>query len=66
MMFVIVFIMFMDTGFKIASDQVLYPTMDMCVSSLATQMNSLNASKPTPNSFVLGKCVEMPKPEKKT
>ena len=65
-MFVIVFVMCMDSGYKVASDQVLYPTMDTCVSSLATNMNLLNASKPTPNSFVLGKCVEMPKPEKKT
>ena len=65
-MFVIVLVMFMDSGYKVASDQVLYPTMDTCVSGLATNMNLLNASKPTPNSFVLGKCVEMPKPEKKT
>ena len=65
-MFVIVFVMFMDNGYKVASDQVLYPTMDTCVSSLATNMNLLNTSKPTPNSFVLVKCVEMPKPEKKT
>ena len=65
-MFVIVFVMFMASGYKVASDQVLYPTMDTCVSSLATNMNLLNASKPTPNSFVLGKCVEMPKPENQT
>ena len=65
-MFVIVFVMFMDSGYKVASDQVLYPTMDTCVSSLATNMNLLNASKPTPNSFVLGKFVEMPKPENQT
>ena len=65
-MFVIVFVMFMDSGYKVASDQVLYPTMDTCVSGLSTHMNLLNASKPTPSSFVLGKCVEMPKPEKQT
>ena len=65
-MFVIVLVMFMDSGYKVASDQVLYNSMDMCNSSLNTQMITLNASKPTPTSFVLGKCVEMPKPEKKT
>ena len=65
-MFVIVFVMFMDSGYKVASDQVLYNSMDMCNSSLNTQMITLNASKPTPTSFVLGKCVEMPKPEKQT
>ena len=65
-MFVIVFVMFMVSGYKVASDQVLYPTKDTCVQSLATQMNVLNSSKPTPSSFVLGKCVEMPKPEKQT
>ena len=53
--------MFMGNSYKIASDQVLYPTMDICINSLATQMNELNASKPTPDSYVLGKCVEMPK-----
>ncbi len=58
--------MFMDSGYKVASDQVLYNSMDMCNSSLNTQMITLNASKPTPTSFVLGKCVEMPKPEKQT
>ena len=65
-MFVIVLVMFMDSGYKVASDQVLYNSMDMCNISLNTQMITLNASKPTPTSFVLGKCVEMPKPEKKT
>jgi|TARA_R100001129_G_scaffold121688_1_gene84508 hypothetical protein len=65
-MFVIVLVMFMDSGYKVASDQVLYNSMDMCNSSLNTQMITLNASKPTPTSFVLGKCVEMPKPEKQT
>ena len=65
-MFVIVLVMFMDSGYKVASDQVLYNSMDMCNSSLNTQMITLNASKPTPTSFVLGKCVEMPKPEKHT
>ena len=58
--------MFMDSGYKVASDQVLYNSMAMCNSSLNTQMITLNASKPTPTSFVLGKCVEMPKPEKQT
>ena len=58
--------MFMDSGYKVASDQVLYNSMVMCNSSLNTQMITLNASKPTPTSFVLGKCVEMPKPEKQT
>ena len=65
-MFVIVLVMFMDSGYKVASDQVLYNSMDMCNSSLNTQMITLNASKPTPTSFVLGKCVEMPKPKKQT
>ena len=65
-MFVIVLVMFIDSGYKVASDQVLYNSMDMCNSSLNTQMITLNASKPTPTSFVLGKCVEMPKPEKQT
>ena len=65
-MFVIVLVMFMDSGYKVASDQVLYNSMDMCNISLNTQMITLNASKPTPTSFVLGKCVEMPKPEKQT
>ena len=53
--------MFMGNSYKVASYQVLYPTMDICINSLATQMNELNASKPTPDSYVLGKCVEMPK-----
>ena len=60
-MFVIVLVLFMGNSYKVASYQVLYPTMDICINSLATQMNELNASKPTPDSYVLGKCVEMPK-----
>ena len=62
-MYVLVLLMFMPNGFKVASDQVIYPTMDMCIVSLEGQLDRLNMTKPTPASQVVGKCVEMPEVE---
>ena len=61
-MYVIVFLFFMNGDFKVASDQMLYNSMDMCEASMATQLNALVASKPTPDAYVTGTCTEMPKP----
>ena len=61
-MYVIVFLFFMDSGFKIASDQMLYTSMDMCEASMATQLNVLVASKPSPDAYVTATCTEMPTP----
>tara|TARA_A100000172_G_scaffold43087_2_gene26477 strand:+ start:555 stop:731 length:177 start_codon:yes stop_codon:yes gene_type:complete len=52
----------MNGDFKVASDQMLYNSMDMCEASMATQLTALVASKPTPDAYVTGTCTEMPKP----
>ena len=59
-MYVMVLLMFMGTGYKVASDQIVYPTMDSCILGLEGQMDLLNATKPMPNAQVVGKCVKMP------
>jgi len=61
-MYVMVLVFFMDGGFRIASDQVLYTSMDMCEASMATQLNALVASKPSPDAYVTATCTEMPTP----
>ena len=64
--YVMVVILFMDNSFKVASDQILYDSMDMCEVSKAEHLKLLELSKPTPDSFATAKCVEMTIVEKKT
>ena len=58
-MYVIVLVMFAGGGHKIASDQILYPNQEMCEVAEVVLLQKLEASKPTPDSFVITKCVEM-------
>ena len=57
-----VLLFFMDGGFIVASDKVLYTRMYMCEASMATQLNALVASKPSPDAYVTATCTEMPTP----
>jgi hypothetical protein len=36
--------------------------MDMCEVSMATQLNALVASKPSPDAYVTATCTDMPTP----
>jgi hypothetical protein len=55
-MYVIVMIMIQMGQHKIASDQILYPNMEMCEVSRADLVDRLMATKPSGESFVFSKC----------
>ena len=62
-MYVMVLVLFMNGGFKVASDQMLYTSMDICNVSMQTQLKALNSNKPSPDSYATATCVEMPMPK---
>ena len=62
-MYVMVLVLIMNGGFKVASDQVLYASMDMCEASMHTQLKMLNSSKPSPDSYATATCTEVPMPK---
>ncbi len=55
-MYVIVMILIQMGQHKVASDQVLYPTMDACEISRILLVQRLEDSKPTKDSFTFSKC----------
>ena len=58
-MYVIVMIMIHMGQHKIASDQILYPNMEMCEVARADLVDRLMATKPSGESFVFSKCTEI-------
>jgi len=58
-MYIIAIIMFVNGAHQIASDQMLYANLEMCEVAEAVLVQNLEAAKPTPESFVITKCVEM-------
>ena len=58
-MYVIVLILFMGGSHQIGSNQILYPNQEMCETDRAVMLQKLENTKPTPDSFVITKCVEM-------
>jgi len=58
-MYVIVMIMIHMGQHKVASDQILYPNMEMCEVARADLVDKLMATKPSGESFVFSKCTEI-------
>ena len=58
-MYIIVMVMLNMGQHKVVSDQILYPNMEMCEVAEAVLLQKLESTKPTPDSFVITKCVEM-------
>ena len=55
-MYVIVLVLIQMGQHKVASDQVLYPTMDACEISRILLVQRLEDSKPTKDSVIFSKC----------
>ena len=55
-MYVIVLVLIQMGQHKVASDQVLYPTMDACEISRILLAQRLEDSRPTKDSFKFSKC----------
>jgi|TARA_R110000765_G_scaffold100528_1_gene188362 hypothetical protein len=55
-MYVIVLVLIQMGQHKVASDQVLYPTMDACEISRILLAQRLEDSRPTKDSFTFSKC----------
>ena len=62
-MYVMVLVLIMGGGFKVASGQVLYTSMELCEASMYTQLKALNSSRPFPDSFATAACTEVPMPQ---
>ena len=58
-MYVIVMIMVLAGNHKIASDQIIYPSMEMCESSRAILLENLESTKPTKDSVIFSKCIKL-------
>jgi len=58
-MYIIAIIMFVNGVHQIASDQMLYANLEMCEVAEELLVQNLESAKPTPDSFVITKCVEM-------
>jgi hypothetical protein len=58
-MFIIVMIMVQAGSHKVASDQILYPSMEMCEESRKILVARLMESKPTLDSALYSKCTEL-------
>ena len=55
-MYLIVLVMIQTGQHKIASDQMLYSTMEMCETARITLMEKLESIKPSEDHSVLSKC----------
>ena len=55
-MYVLVLVLIQMGQHKVASDQVLYPTMDACEISRILLAQRLEDSRPTKDSFTFSKC----------
>ena len=58
-MYVMVIILFQMGQHKIASDQMIYPSMDMCEVARVVVMENLEKTKPSEDSFALSKCTTL-------
>lgn len=58
-MYIIVLLFFVNGSHQVASNQILYPNEEMCQTDRAVMLQKLENTKPTPDSFVITKCVEM-------
>ena len=58
-MYVIVLVLIQMGQHKVASDQVLYPSMEMCEVARGVLITQLEASKPTKESFSFSKCTKL-------
>ena len=58
-MYIIVLILFLGGNHQVGSNQILYPNEEMCETDRAMMMQKLEETKPTPDAFVITKCVEM-------
>ena len=58
-MYVIVMILVQMGNHKMISDQVLYPSMEMCETARSILVTQLEASKPTKESFSFSKCTKL-------
>jgi len=58
-MYVIVLVLIQLGQHRIASDQVLYPSMEMCEVARDVLITQLEASKPIKESFSFSKCTKL-------
>jgi hypothetical protein len=65
-MYLIVMVMLQAGQYKIASDQILYPSMEMCEAARIILMENLENTKPTEDSTVLSKCTMLSFEENKS
>ena len=55
-MYIIVMVLIQMGQHRVVSDQVLYPSMEMCETSRNILVQSLEGTKPTNDSVVFSKC----------
>ena len=65
-MYLIVMVMLQTGQYKIASDQMLYSTMEMCEAARITLMEKLESTKPSEDHTVLSKCTMLSFDENKS
>ena len=58
-MYVIVLVLIQMGEHRIASDQVLYPSMEMCETERSVIIKKLEDSKPSKDSFSFSKCTKI-------
>lgn len=58
-MYIIVLILFLGGNHQVGSNQILYANEEMCEADRAVMIQKLEQTKPTPDAFVITKCVEM-------
>ena len=58
-MYIIVMILIQMGQHRVVSDQVLYPSMEMCETARDILVTQLEASKPTKESFSFSKCTKL-------
>tara|TARA_R100000951_G_C2579548_1_gene161488 strand:+ start:262 stop:471 length:210 start_codon:yes stop_codon:yes gene_type:complete len=58
-MYVIVLVLVQMGEHRIASDQVLYPSMEMCETERSVIIKKLEGSKPSKDSFLFSKCTKI-------
>lgn len=58
-MYLIVMVMIVTGGFKITSNQILYPTMEMCEADRRLLVDDLMRTKPEEDAAVFSKCTDL-------
>jgi len=59
-MWVLIIVLMFEGNFSIQSNQVMYPTGDMCETDRVLIQERFNKTKPKPSAIALTKCVDMP------